>query len=194
MPEPVTITLASVGGVVISEGIKFLYGQAADLLRRWRERADKLQKGEAAPKEVTVGVDPPEALDHGFFEARVDLDELGLVRTELLEFIGQFAPYVTGAEDLPGDDQTFLERVAALRSLISSVYGRPLRFRGEPEHEADPPEVLSLIEAKEVAGKVIGIRTDSLQGRLRSEQRFGHITQTADVLGVEIRTRRETRD
>ena len=41
MSDPVTITAAGVGMAAISEGIKFLYGQAAELLKRWRERRDK---------------------------------------------------------------------------------------------------------------------------------------------------------
>ena len=40
-------TLAAVGAVAITEGIKFLYGQAGEVLKRWRERkaAGKRQRG-----------------------------------------------------------------------------------------------------------------------------------------------------
>ena len=38
MADPITLTL--VGTVVLTEGIKFLYGQAGELIKRWRERKD----------------------------------------------------------------------------------------------------------------------------------------------------------
>jgi hypothetical protein len=40
MPEPVTITLAVVGTAALKEGVKFLYGQAGELLKRWREKRE----------------------------------------------------------------------------------------------------------------------------------------------------------
>ena len=36
MADP--FTLGAVGAVVLTEGIKFLYGQAGEALKRWRER------------------------------------------------------------------------------------------------------------------------------------------------------------
>jgi hypothetical protein len=43
MPEPVTITLAVVGTVALKEGVKFLYGQAGELLKRWREKREAVE-------------------------------------------------------------------------------------------------------------------------------------------------------
>ncbi len=38
MVDPLSIT--AIGAVAITEGIKFLYGQAGEILKRWRERKD----------------------------------------------------------------------------------------------------------------------------------------------------------
>src|SRR5215813_11648149 len=45
------LTLAAVAGTVISEGIKFLYKQAGELLTSWRKRRDQ------------PDADPPRALE-----------------------------------------------------------------------------------------------------------------------------------
>jgi hypothetical protein len=49
MPEPVTITLATVGMLAISEGIKFLYDQAIELLRWRREKHKATEDPKAGP-------------------------------------------------------------------------------------------------------------------------------------------------
>jgi len=41
------LTISAIGAVAITEGIKFLYGQAGELLKRWRERKD-------AAKDATI--------------------------------------------------------------------------------------------------------------------------------------------
>lgn len=46
MPEP--LTLAAVGGAVLAEGIRFLYGQATEAVKRWRERRDTVSKIDAS--------------------------------------------------------------------------------------------------------------------------------------------------
>jgi hypothetical protein len=54
MPEPVTITLAVVGTVALKEGVKFLYGQAGELLKLWRERRDAVKTIPLQTSEPTV--------------------------------------------------------------------------------------------------------------------------------------------
>ena len=52
--EPVT--LATVGGTILVEGVKFLYAQASDLIRYWRERrAAKPDENDAEADRVTPG-------------------------------------------------------------------------------------------------------------------------------------------
>src|SRR5437879_6867359 len=46
MAEP--LTLALVGSVILSEGVKFLYAQAGDALKRWRPRKEARTTDSAA--------------------------------------------------------------------------------------------------------------------------------------------------
>ena len=48
MPDPVTFS--TLGGLAASEGINFLYGQAAELLKAWRERRGRVAAGESRPR------------------------------------------------------------------------------------------------------------------------------------------------
>jgi hypothetical protein len=75
MPEPVTITLAAVGMAAISEGIKFLYGQASELLK-WRHEKHKAHRGYSSRPERRGGQHRgPSSLK--FSSIRVTLQALG---------------------------------------------------------------------------------------------------------------------
>jgi len=41
MSDPDTLSAAVIGSAALTEGIKFLYRQAGEILKRWRERRDK---------------------------------------------------------------------------------------------------------------------------------------------------------
>jgi len=40
MPDPVTLSLAAVSSLALTEGVKFFYAQAGELLKWWRDRRD----------------------------------------------------------------------------------------------------------------------------------------------------------
>src|SRR5260370_39043242 len=61
MPDPVTVS--ALGGLAASEGIKFLYGQAAELLKAWRERRGRVAAGEEPPAQLTVPIGASEVRD-----------------------------------------------------------------------------------------------------------------------------------
>src|SRR5438874_12120865 len=48
MPDPFTI--AAVGGIVLTEGVKFLYAQASDIIKRWHDRRSKEKTASEATK------------------------------------------------------------------------------------------------------------------------------------------------
>jgi hypothetical protein len=60
MPEPVTLTAASIGAVALTEGIKFLYGQAGELLKRWRERKEQTGPESGSVNSWLVTVEIPQ--------------------------------------------------------------------------------------------------------------------------------------
>ena len=64
------LTLSAIGGTILVEGIKFLYGQAGELLKSWRERR---QKGDAA-EPPRLGSPPPNLLEGNVSPAVANLD------------------------------------------------------------------------------------------------------------------------
>ncbi|HWN63992.1 MAG TPA: hypothetical protein VNO25_25340, partial [Streptosporangiaceae bacterium] len=70
MPDPVM--LSSLGGLAASQGIKFLYGQAAELLKAWRERRGQVAAGQEQPARLTVPIVASEVLDATPAEPVVD--------------------------------------------------------------------------------------------------------------------------
>ena len=51
MSDPVT--LAAVAGTILTEGIKFLYGQAAEALKRWRDEKDKATRSDIVSAQIS---------------------------------------------------------------------------------------------------------------------------------------------
>src|SRR5215831_10979383 len=55
MPEPITIS-AILTTAALTEGVKFLYGQAGELLKRWRDRREATSKEDASAVSATEPV------------------------------------------------------------------------------------------------------------------------------------------
>ena len=55
MADPLTLT--GVGVIALTEGIKFLYGQAGEALKRWRERKAAGKNADVEPVEVELPSD-----------------------------------------------------------------------------------------------------------------------------------------
>ncbi|GAA2513548.1 hypothetical protein [Streptomyces longisporus] len=170
MPEP--LTLAALGGAAIAEGIKFLYAQAGELLRRRREHAD----GEAEETATPAVISEPELLP------RLDLtriegleDELRLLRSDLHE-------YATGVDivtDPP--DSALIQRVDALRQVFECIYGTRLMFAGEARRAAD---VSGAMTAQDVAGYVAAVRASG-SGTFRGVTKVGRVEKGGEAVGVE---------
>jgi hypothetical protein len=114
------------GGIALSEGIKFLYGQVTELLKRRRDRADQAT---AAPP--TVPAEQPPALDGPMLARPVDLAVVDANQPKLLGLAGVLSNYATGLADPDPADRQLLEQVSALRALLELAYGQHLTFRGE---------------------------------------------------------------
>lgn len=91
MPEPVTITLAAVGTVALTEGVKFLYGQAAELLKRWRERRDAAKTTPSKTVEPAVVELPADVFEGQLSAPQIHYDKLTKVEPRLKELVGKIA-------------------------------------------------------------------------------------------------------
>src|SRR4029453_12668768 len=71
MADP--LTLAAVGALALAEGIKFLYGQAGEVLKRWRERKATAATGPTPVASEPVAVElPAAAFDGRLRDPRLD--------------------------------------------------------------------------------------------------------------------------
>jgi hypothetical protein len=187
MTEPVTtITLAAVGFEAIKEGIKFLYDQAGELIKWWREKKD--------PEKQTVP-NKPNFLDvpSGAFEPakkpnHVDEAALGELEGELIDFRKELANYADGTLKIDTKNEALLKRVAGLRTIVEALIEAPLTFRNERRVASSDPNIEAVAKAKVVKGILAGIVVgdDVLGGYLKSTTESETVEQGATQVAVKI--------
>jgi hypothetical protein len=157
MPDP--LTLGVVGGWAALEGIKFLYGQAAELLKAWRER-----RSDAPDDSLAVPVIHSEVLDAPVTSSEVNAELLRQERDAIGRLAGALAPYAQGLLDIDPDDADLADNAGRMRAMLEGVYGQRFTFRGE---DRDPTG--TRVTIKQVLGDVKGQATGA-EGNVRSGQ------------------------
>jgi hypothetical protein len=187
MADP--LTLAAVGAVALTEGIKFLYAQAGEALKRWQERkaakAAAAESGVSEPVEVEL---PSDAFEGQLKEPRLDLASVGRLEGELRALRAAVADYAQGIDKVDPNDKPLLEAVDGLRRAMEAVYGQRIAFKGQP----GPPsgvEVLGEAKVDEVLGYVAGRRAKriiagSATGRIQAKT----VGPGGEAVGVEVDT------
>jgi hypothetical protein len=160
------ISGAAIGAVVLTEGIKFLYGQATELLKRWRERRDSAT-ATPAPEPI---LRPPADLIEGSVEpARPDYGRLERLQPELQELRRSLADYAEDLRDVDPNDPLLWEQVDALRRMLEAVYGQRITFKGE-QREPSGPLVQARISVDRVLGDAAALRARVMRrGRVDAE-------------------------
>jgi hypothetical protein len=123
------LSLAALGAVALTEGVKFLYGQATELLKRRRERRDAAKKDEAAAEALPAA---PEGLLDGSLALPGDVAVSDADADKLTKLRSQLNAYADGLEPIREGDAELLKVADALRGLLEGVYGRRITFAGEP--------------------------------------------------------------
>jgi hypothetical protein len=145
--EPI---LLSVAGAALTEGVKFLYAQASEVLRAWRERRRAEATATPAapavlpvPKGIELGpVDPlPVPADSGMEDTLADLRDL--------------AEQVKDGTIDPTSERG-RQIVANLRDLLEVVLRAPITFEGEAPREFTADSVT--VVTRRVEGEVVGLR------------------------------------
>jgi hypothetical protein len=160
MGEP--ISLALVGGLVLTEGVKFLFDQASSLIRAARDRrAAAKVLGSETPEVVVVPVPDTGVLD-GPVAATVDGSLLDQENRRLITLSGALAPYANGDAEIDTNDGELLAAVADVRALLEALYGQRLTLRGENRErsgtQVDVRQVLGTVR-----GSAVGVEADSVQ-------------------------------
>jgi hypothetical protein len=146
------ISLGAIGAYALTEGIKFLYTQAGELLRHWRERRDGAQQERTGPQ-----LRPPAEIIEGNLESvPPDLERVDRLESDLREQWRSVAGYAAGVEAVDPADMALLDQVDALRQSLEVVYGQRITFKGEAREPSRPlvkNEVLAM-EAEIIASRV----------------------------------------
>jgi len=150
--EPVTLAL--VGTTVLTEGIKFLYAQAGEVISRWRQRRDEPVPVPAdAPLEGTL---KPVTVDPAAME-RLE-GEIVKLRRALTPYLDDVAP-----EPVDPDNPNLIEVTDGLRRSLEAVLRQRIRFKGEAGNPSGPL-VEGEVNVDDVLGYVAGVRARSIEG------------------------------
>jgi len=157
MTDP--FTGAALGGVAVVEGIKFLYGQAGEVLKRWRERHD-----DGSGQIEAARLRPPDGLLNGTVEPLEPRDDyVDRLEAELRQTRRMLADYAEGLDVPSADDGAVVQQADALRRLLEVIYGQQITFRGEKRPHSGPI-VIGDIDVERVAGEAAAVRAKAIEG------------------------------
>ncbi|MFI9007540.1 hypothetical protein ACIGNX_09955 [Actinosynnema sp. NPDC053489] len=177
MADP--LTLSVLGAAALTEGVKFLYGQATELLKRRRERRDEaIEVSPGAVPELEGGLRLPLRADDAVLER---------VEPDLRELRRRLQDYADGVEAVASGDRELLESADAVRRLLEAVYGQRITFRGE-RRETSGPVVEGEIDVESVAGYAAAVRARAVTGgaTVRAAVRVTEVGENAEVIGVDV--------
>lgn len=183
MTDP--LTLAAVSALVLTEGVKFLYGQAGEALKRWRERkaADTAAAEEPGPAPL-----PPDVFDGRLLEPYLDLDKVGALEQELRDLRSAVADYAQGIDDVDPGDRGLLAAIDGLRRVMEAVYGQRITFKGEPRPSSGV-QVVAEAKVDEVRGYVAGLRAKHIiRGAALGRVEAKTVGPDGQAVGIDVDT------
>lgn len=193
MPEP--ITLAAVGTLVLTEGVKFLYAQAGEVLKRWREHKTRAQaevpatSGAAAAE--TAPLPPPtnglSALEGQLAPLVVDFGRVEPLADSMRDLWGTLGAYAQGLEDVNPANPALVTKADALRRQLEAVLGQRITFKGEPRPASGTPVVTGEAEIRVLAGEAAGLWADSIEGgEVHGRLKADEVTQSGKAAGLRV--------
>ncbi|HKO44669.1 MAG TPA: hypothetical protein VJU84_15425 [Pyrinomonadaceae bacterium] len=192
MPDP--LSLALVGSLALTEGIKFFYGQVSKILERRAARKDAQQKEASVPKTEPANVQLPASAFQGQLSSpQIDFDEVERQHDALLALRGRLVNYAEGLATANPDNKELIADVDNMREILESIYKQRISFKGEHRETSGTIITTDLKVNKDVRGKLTGTRVNKAKGgdiRTRVEI-GGDVTDDADVVGTEIGTTEE---
>lgn len=174
-----SLALASLSATALAEGIRFLYGQADEVIKQHRAGAAERRKHLGVPEVIAEPRELPAPNPDLVESFRSDLE---FCRTYL-------EPYVTGSERdvlLKGAvDRQVIEVADALRRVLGVVHQVPIVF-SEELHSNETKVVRGSVEADVVAGILIGVRAKVVSASIDAHVRAGRIETGGEVVAADI--------
>ncbi|AFU03003.1 hypothetical protein O3I_025260 [Nocardia brasiliensis ATCC 700358] len=177
------LPLAVLGTAALSEGVRFLYDQAGELLRRRRAGSDT-ESDPGTDLETPPIVTEPEQLP------APDMTQVERFEPELRALRSDLHEYAAGVDPVAPSDERLLHLVDALRRVLETIHGTPLVFAGEGRESA---QVRGSIDADRVAGYVAAVRADRAEGTIEGHTRVREVAAGGQAIGVDLGADRRER-
>jgi hypothetical protein len=180
MADP--LTLSALTGAALTEGIRFLYNQAAELIKAARERRGEAKDAERVevervPSEVLVGPLPD----------TVDARMLSQTHLRLARLLNDLTPYATGGAEIVRGDLQLLDVAHQLHALLETVYGQPITLTGEQREpigaQVNVQQLLGEIEGEASALRVGAVGRGA---RVDIDQSATTVRPGGSVVGAQI--------
>ena len=185
MVEP--LTLSVLGAAALTEGIKFLYGQAGDVLKRWRERKNT-GEGPRADEPEPLQVDTPDVLVGELQPVSIHFQAVERLADDLRVFSARLGNYANGLDEVDPKDEELLEATDALRRVLEAVYQQRITFEGETTRPPSGPVVAGRIDVDEVAGYAAALRADIIEsGKVTLEARAKRVEPGGELIGGDVK-------
>jgi hypothetical protein len=191
MADSETTTLIAIMGTYgvpfFTETVKFLYGQATEVLKARRERKREGESGIDHEPQITP-ITPEEIPD--IFEGQlgplqVDFEALDRVADGLNDLRKEIGDYAQGIEVIDPKDQDMVVKVAAIRELLEVVYSQRITFKGE-QRESSGPLVHGSVRVKELAGDATAVRSGLITGgTVIGQAEAEKVSSSGRLVGVE---------
>lgn len=176
MADP--LTLAVLSGVAATEGIKFLYGQAAEVIKTWRAHRDERRQAMDVPIVKTA------ALDAAPVDTAVDTAVIDQHHAAMVGLWAQLAPYAQGLQDVDLNDEALARTAGELRALLEAAYGQRFTLRGEHREPTGTKVTVTQVLGS-VSGLAVGVQGDVSPGAtVTVRQDAVDVTVDGTVIGL----------
>ena len=181
MADPLTWTV--VGSTVVVEGIKFLYGQMTEVMKRLAAKRDKPAEPATLPEPVAL----PTVFAQEGETRQANLVTAEQLEDEMFQLHGDLAAYAEGLRKPKEGDPLVLEQLEALRKVMEAVYANHITFKGEKLPTSEGPNVNAELKNKEVKGYVAGVRIKKMNaGNVSAKLDIDKVEAGGTAIGVEI--------
>jgi hypothetical protein len=179
------LSLSGIGAAALTEGIKFLYSQAGEILKRWRDR--QATSGPTKSTESTT-IALPDVFEGPILQAGIHFDAVERSEEQLRELRKELSEYIDETELVDPQDPILLKNIDALRQLLEAIYQQGITFRGEKRPQSDI-RVSASIDVDRVLGYVAAVRAERLlRGEIRTSTKVVDVALGGQVIGVDIGT------
>lgn len=188
MSDPVTLSIASIGGTALIEGIKFLYNQAGEVIKRWREQKSKTSQSDDKSEIINI-ILPKAAFEGNLANVTIDFEKVQKLEGGLRQLRRDLTDYVDGIDEMNERDTRLLEKVDALRNLLEIIYQQHITFKGENRPASGAPVVVGRVDVKEIAGQSTGVEAEAVTGgHVKGEIIADRIERDGNATGVKVGT------